>query len=81
MKKLLALFTITALVGLLAACGGNAKSDGKALVVASFYPYAYIAEQVGAPSSPCRTSLLPEPSHTISSSSPSRSLRFRTLSW
>ncbi len=47
MKKLLALFTITALVGLLAACGGNAKSDGKALVVASFYPYAYIAEQVG----------------------------------
>ena len=35
------------MVGLLAACGGNAKSDGKALVVASFYPYAYIAEQVG----------------------------------
>ena len=34
------------LVSLLAACGSDAKSDGTR-VVASFYPYAYVAEQVG----------------------------------
>jgi zinc transport system substrate-binding protein len=34
------------LAGLLAACGGGAQS-GDVRVVASFYPYAYVAEQVG----------------------------------
>jgi zinc transport system substrate-binding protein len=34
------------LVSLLAACGGDAQS-GDTRVVASFYPYAYVAEQVG----------------------------------
>jgi zinc transport system substrate-binding protein len=34
------------LVSLLAACGSDAQSD-KTQVVASFYPYAYVAEQVG----------------------------------
>ena len=47
MKKSSALLAIAPLVALLAACGGTAKDDGKTSVVASFYPYAYIAEQVG----------------------------------
>ena len=34
------------LVSLLAACGSDAQS-GDTRVVASFYPYAYVAEQVG----------------------------------
>ena len=34
------------LVSLLAACGSDAQSD-KTQVVASFYPYAFVAEQVG----------------------------------
>ena len=34
------------LTGILAACGGDAPSSGTR-VVASFYPYAYVAEQVG----------------------------------
>jgi zinc transport system substrate-binding protein len=34
------------LAGTLAACGGDAQSGGTR-VVASFYPYAYVAEQVG----------------------------------
>lgn len=34
------------LVSLLAACGGDAQSDDTS-VVASFYPFAYVAEQVG----------------------------------
>lgn len=36
------------LASLLAACGGEAQS-GDTRVVASFYPYAYVAEQVGGP--------------------------------
>jgi zinc transport system substrate-binding protein len=47
MKKPLALLAILPLVALLAACGANAKDDGKTSVVASFYPFAFIAEQVG----------------------------------
>lgn len=47
MKKPLALLATIPLVALLAACGSNAKDDGKISVVASFYPYAFIAEQVG----------------------------------
>ena len=47
MKKLPALLAIVPLVALLAACGAGAKDDGKTSVVASFYPYAFIAEQVG----------------------------------
>ncbi len=47
MKKPLALLAIAPLVALLAACGAGAKDDGKTSVVASFYPYAFIAEQVG----------------------------------
>ncbi|GAA3529141.1 zinc ABC transporter substrate-binding protein [Aeromicrobium panaciterrae] len=47
MKKPLALLAAAPLVALLAACGANAKDDGKTSVVASFYPFAYVAEQVG----------------------------------
>ncbi len=47
MKKPLALLATIPLVALLAACGANAKDDGKTSVVASFYPFAYVAEQVG----------------------------------
>ncbi len=47
MKKTLALLAIAPLVALLAACGAGAKDNGKTSVVASFYPYAFIAEQVG----------------------------------
>ncbi len=32
---------------LLAGCGGGSSDDGKPTVVASFYPYAFVAEQVG----------------------------------
>jgi zinc transport system substrate-binding protein len=44
--KFPALFGALPLVSLLAACGGDAQS-GDTRVVASFYPYAYVAEQVG----------------------------------
>lgn len=47
MKKSLALLATIPLVALLAACGANGKDDGKTSVVASFYPYAFVAEQVG----------------------------------
>jgi zinc transport system substrate-binding protein len=47
MKKPPALLAIIPLVALLAACGANTKDDGKTSVVASFYPFAFIAEQVG----------------------------------
>jgi zinc transport system substrate-binding protein len=46
MKTLALLFAALPLAGLLAACGGDAQSGGTR-VVASFYPYAYVAEQVG----------------------------------
>ncbi len=36
------------LVSLLAACGGDTQTD-ETRVVASFYPFAYVAEQVGGP--------------------------------
>ncbi|VXB25563.1 metal ABC transporter substrate-binding protein [Aeromicrobium sp. 9AM] len=48
MKKPLALLGALPLVLLLAACGSSAKgNDGTTSVVASFYPFAYVAEQVG----------------------------------
>lgn len=47
MKKSLALLASIPLVALLAACGTDAKDDGKVSVVASFYPFAYVVEQVG----------------------------------
>ena len=46
MKKSTVLLGALPLASLLAACGGDAQSDGIG-VVASFYPYAYVAEQVG----------------------------------
>jgi zinc transport system substrate-binding protein len=48
MKILAVLLGALPLAGLLAACGGEAQS-GDTRVVASFYPYAYVAEQVGGP--------------------------------
>ena len=48
MKKPLVLLAVLPLVALLAACGGPSNAnDGKTHVVASFYPFAYVAEQVG----------------------------------
>ena len=48
MKKPLALLGALPLVLLLAACGSSAKGEGGATdVVASFYPFAFVAEQVG----------------------------------
>lgn len=46
MKTSIVLLGALPLVSLLAACGGDAQS-GDTRVVASFYPYAYVAEQVG----------------------------------
>lgn len=46
MKTSTALLGALPLVSLLAACGSDAQS-GDTRVVASFYPYAYVAEQVG----------------------------------
>lgn len=47
MKKPPALLAALPLVLLLAACGSSANGDGKTSVVASFYPFAYVAGQVG----------------------------------
>lgn len=48
MKKLLPLVATLPIVTLLAACGStSAADDGKATVAASFYPFAFVAEQVG----------------------------------
>jgi zinc transport system substrate-binding protein len=48
MKKPLVLLGALPLVLLLAACGSSSKGDdGTADVVASFYPFAFVAEQVG----------------------------------
>ncbi|MDX6276023.1 MAG: zinc transport system substrate-binding protein [Nocardioidaceae bacterium] len=48
MKKPIALLGLLPLFILLAACGGPSNTnDGKTHVVAAFYPFAYIAEQVG----------------------------------
>ena len=50
MKKTLALCAALPLVLTLAACGGSedgAAADGKISVAASFYPFAYAAQQVG----------------------------------
>ena len=46
MKRVTLLIASLPLAGLLAACGGDTQSGGTR-VVASFYPYAYVAEQVG----------------------------------
>ena len=46
MKTSIVLLGALPLASLLAACGGDAQS-GDTRVVASFYPYAYVAEQVG----------------------------------
>ncbi|MCW2831667.1 MAG: zinc transporter substrate-binding protein [Aeromicrobium sp.] len=48
MKKSPVLLAATLpLVALLAACGSTAKDDGRTSVVASFYPFAFVVEQVG----------------------------------
>ena len=46
MKKSAGLLAVLPLVTLLAACGDGGQADGTR-VVASFYPFAYVAEQVG----------------------------------
>lgn len=47
MKKLLPLAAALPIVALLAACGTTAADDGRPTVAASFYPFAFVAEQVG----------------------------------
>ncbi|AWB92837.1 metal ABC transporter substrate-binding protein [Aeromicrobium chenweiae] len=47
MRKSLSLLAIAPLVTLLAACGATANDDGRTRVVASFYPFAFVTEQVG----------------------------------
>ncbi|MCW2768996.1 MAG: zinc transporter substrate-binding protein [Aeromicrobium sp.] len=47
MRKLLALLAVVPLVALPAACDASAKDDGRTSVVASFYSFAWVAEQVG----------------------------------
>ncbi|MBC7632721.1 metal ABC transporter substrate-binding protein [Aeromicrobium sp.] len=51
MKKspaLLGVLPVSLLLAFLAAaCGSSAKDDGKTSVIASFYPFAYVVEQVG----------------------------------
>jgi zinc transport system substrate-binding protein len=47
MKKPLILLAAVPLIALLAACGSSSGGDDKTSVVASFYPFAFIAEQVG----------------------------------
>ena len=47
MKKPLVLLGALPLVLLLAACGSSAKGNGTTSVAASFYPFAFVAEQVG----------------------------------
>lgn len=47
MKKSLLLLASIPLIASLAACGTDSPDDGKVSVVASFYPFAYVAEQVG----------------------------------
>ena len=48
MKKLPLLIATLPLVATLAACGSSSDSgSGKTTVVASFYPFAYVAQQVG----------------------------------
>jgi zinc transport system substrate-binding protein len=52
MKKMLPLIATVPLIALLASCGSSAGSDdagssGTVSVAASFYPFAYVAEQVG----------------------------------
>ncbi len=47
MKRSPALLAAVPLVALLAACGSDRAGDTKTSVVASFYPFAYVAEQVG----------------------------------
>lgn len=48
MKIATVLLGVLPLASLLAACGGDAQADGTR-VVSSFYPFAYVAEQVGGP--------------------------------
>ena len=47
MKKSLVMWAVLPLVALVAACGSPTKDDGTTSVVASFYPFAWIAKQVG----------------------------------
>jgi zinc transport system substrate-binding protein len=47
MKKFCALLGVLPMLLVLTACGGEATSNGGPSVVASFYPFAYVAEQVG----------------------------------
>lgn len=47
MKKTLALVATVSALTLSAACSGPAADDGRTRVVASFYPFAWVAEQVG----------------------------------
>jgi zinc transport system substrate-binding protein len=54
MKRTLPLLATVPLIALLASCGSSSGSDdaggsGTLTVAASFYPFAYVAEQVGGP--------------------------------
>lgn len=45
--RLIVILTLAAMAGALAACGGGGAPGGKESVVASFYPLAFAAEEIG----------------------------------
>lgn len=47
MKMSWSLLALLPLTGLLTACGASAQDDGRTAVVASSYPFAFVAERVG----------------------------------
>ena len=46
-RRSVALLVVTALAVAVTACGGSDRSDGRLQVTVSFYPLAYLVEQIG----------------------------------